>query len=143
MQPVFQFVARVSSPFLRLSLGLVFVWYGVLDFINPGSVLSLLHITVFSFLASSAFVYTLSSLNIIVGILFALGLWLRYASLIAMLILVGPLVIFLTAPVITGFPQLSLAGEFFLKDVVLFGAALSIAAADISKQRLVAEAKMA
>jgi uncharacterized membrane protein YkgB len=143
MQPVFQFVARVSSPFLRFSLALVFVWYGVLDFINPGSVLNLLHITVFSFLASSVFVYTLASLNIIVGVLFALGLWLRYASLLAMLILIGPLVIFLTAPVITGFPQLSLAGEFFLKDVVLFGAALSIAAADISKQRQVAGAKMA
>lgn len=135
MQPVTQLAERVSLPFLRLSLALVFVWYGVLDFINPGSPLGLLHITVFSFLAFPAFVYTLATLNIVVGFLFALGLCLRYASLLAMLILIGPLVIFLTAPVITGFPLLTLAGEFLLKDIVLFAAALSVAASDVAKHR--------
>jgi putative oxidoreductase len=143
MQSVTQLVERVSLPFLRLSLALVFVWYGVLDFINPGSPLGLLHITVFSFLAFPAFVYTLATLNIVVGLLFALGLWLRYASLLAMLILIGPLVIFLTAPAITGFPQLTLAGEFFLKDLVLFAAALSVAAADIVRQKQLSKTKAA
>ena len=56
---------------------------------------------------------------------------------------VGPLTIFLTSPALTGFPQLTLLGEFLLKDLVLVAAALSLVAADAAKQRQVAQMKKA
>ena len=54
------------------------------------------------------------------------------ASPMAMLLglFAGTLVIFLIAPMVTygeaGFPLLSLAGEFLLKDLVLFSASVSL-----------------
>src|SRR2546423_1736171 len=96
-----------------------------------------------SFLASPVCVYILGSAEIIVGLLLAFGLWVRYASSLALLILLGPLTIFLTSPALTGFPQLTLLGEFLLKDLVLVAAALSLVAEDAAKQRQVAQMKKA
>lgn len=56
---------------------------------------------------------------------------LRYAGLLIAGLFVGTLVIFLIAPAVsygeTGFPNLSLAGQFLLKDVVLLSAGLMVA----------------
>ena len=143
MQSVFRLTERNSSPFLRFSLAIVFAWYGALKLINPASAIHLLHVSVFSFLASPVCVYILGSAEVIVGLLLAFGLWVRYASLLALLILLGPLTIFLTSPALTGFPQLTLLGEFLLKDLVLGAAALSLVAASAAKQRQVAQMKKA
>src|SRR5437588_8258299 len=77
MQSVFRLTERNSSPFLRFSLAIVFAWYGALKLINPASAIHLLHVSVFSFLASPVCVYILGSAEIIVGLLLAFGLWVR------------------------------------------------------------------
>lgn len=46
----------------------------------------------------------------------------------------GTLLIFVITPAVTGFPTLTVYGEFLLKDVVLAAAAVSIAATDAARQ---------
>jgi uncharacterized membrane protein YkgB len=47
----------------------------------------------------------------------------------------GTLTIFVTSPAVTGFPFLNMAGEFLLKDLVLFAATFAVIAADYAKAR--------
>ena len=135
MQSMSRFITRFSPTLLRWSLAIVFVWFGVLNFINPMGAMFLLHSSVFFFLASTVFVYLLAALEIIAGLLLAMDKWVRYAGVLVLLILIGPLTILLTTPAMTGFPlALNTLGEFLLKDLVLASAALSIIAIDISRQ---------
>jgi len=140
MKVVFQFVEKISAPFLRISLGIILLWIGALKFVNPSPVVMLLHASL-SFLAFSSFVYVLGALEIIAAILLFAGLWLRYVGLLCLILFVGILTIFVTAPAVTGFPMLTLAGQFLLKDLVLAAASIAIAAADVSRQS--AKLKMA
>jgi uncharacterized membrane protein YkgB len=140
MKVVFQFVEKISAPFLRISLGVVLLWIGALKFIDPSSVVMLLHASL-PFLAFNSFVYVLGALEIIAAILLFAGLWLRYVGLLCLILFAGTLTIFLIAPAVTGFPLLTLAGEFLLKDLVLAASCIAIAAADVSKQS--AKLKMA
>jgi len=43
---------------------------------------------------------------------------------------------FLIAPGVTGFPFLTLAGQFLLKDLVLFAATVTVIATDAAKERM-------
>lgn len=133
MKTVFSFIERIAPSFLRFSLALVLLWIGALKFIDPTPVRMLLHASL-PFLAFNAFVYVLGVLEIIAAILLFAGVWLRYVGLLCLILFVGTLTIFVIAPAVTGFPLLTLAGEFLLKDVVLAAAAVSIAAMDAAKQ---------
>ncbi|GHO51304.1 DUF417 family protein [Ktedonospora formicarum] len=62
------------------------------------------------------------------------GAWLRYVGLLCLVLFTGALTIFVIAPSATGFPALTLYGEFLLKDVVLAAATVSIIAMDAAKQ---------
>ena len=133
MKTVFPFIERIAPYFLRFSLALVLLWIGVLKFVDPTPVRTLLHASL-PFLAFNAFVYVLGVLEIIAAILLFAGVWLRYVGLLCLLLFVGTLTIFLITPAVTGFPLLTLAGQFLLKDVVLAAAAVSVAAMDAAKQ---------
>jgi uncharacterized membrane protein YkgB len=73
-------------------------------------------------------------LEIIAAILLLAGVWLRYVGLLCLILFAGTLTIFVIAPSVTGFPLLTLAGQFLLKDVVLAAAAFNVAAMDAAKQ---------
>ncbi|GHO68366.1 hypothetical protein KSC_072580 [Ktedonobacter sp. SOSP1-52] len=62
------------------------------------------------------------------------GAWLRYVGLLCLVLCTGTLTIFVIAPAVTGFPALTLYGEFLLKDVVLAAATVSIIAMEAAKQ---------
>jgi uncharacterized membrane protein YkgB len=79
------------------------------------------------FLAFSASVYVL---EVLAGILLIAGLWVRYAALLSQVLFAGTLTIFVIAPSVTGFPLLTLMGQFLLKDVVLASAAIAVMARD-------------
>ena len=137
MKNVFQFIERIAPAFLRISLGLILFWIAALKFIDPSPVRGLLAASL-SLLAFNAFVYVLGALEIIAAVLLIGGLWLRYVGLLCLVLFAGTLTIFLIAPAVTygghGFPFLSLAGQFLLKDLVLAAAAVTIAATDASRQ---------
>src|SRR5260370_2644291 len=118
MKVVFQFVEKISAPFLRISLGVVLLWIGALKFANPSQVVMLLHASL-PFLAFNSFVYVLGVLEIITAILLFGGLWLRYVGLLCLILFAGTLTIFVIAPAVTGFPLLTLVVQLLLMDLVL------------------------
>ncbi len=132
MKTVFQFVERIAPYTLRISLGLVLLWIGALHLQNPHSIVVLLSMSL-PFLASSTFVYVLGALEVIAGVLLIAGLWVRYVGLLTLILFAGTLTIFVITPGLTGFPILTLIGQFLLKDVVLASAAITVAATDAAR----------
>ncbi len=130
MDRIFEVTDKVAPRMLRWSLGLVLFWIGALKFADPTPVVGLLEASL-SFLAFPGFVYLLGVFEIAAAAALFSGLALRYAGLLIAGLFVGTLVIFLIAPAVSygeaGFPSLSLAGQFLLKDIVLLSAALMVA----------------
>ena len=132
MKTVFQFVERIAPYLLRISLGLVLLWIGALHLQNPHSTVVLLSMSL-PFLAFGAFVSVLGALEVLAGVLLIAGLWLRYVGLLTLVLFAGTLTIFVIAPAVTGFPILTLLGQFLLKDIVLASAAITVAATDAAR----------
>ena len=118
---------RISGPFLRISLAVILAWIGALKFVDPSPVVGLLQASL-PFLAFDGFVYVIGAFEIIVAILLATGIAQPYAGLVTVGLFVGTLTIFVIAPSVTGFPTLSLAGQFLLKDLGLMAAAVNVIA---------------
>jgi uncharacterized membrane protein YkgB len=133
MKAVFHFGERTAPLFLRFSLALILLWIGALKFVDPTPVRMLLS-TSLPFLAFNTFVYVLGALEILAAFLLFAGVWLRYVGLICLILFAGTLTIFVIAPSVTGFPLLTLAGQFLLKDLVLAAAAFSVAVMDAIRQ---------
>ena len=129
MKTVFRFAEHLAGPLLRLSLGLVLLWIGAIHLATPQPVVRLLSLSL-PFLAESAFVYVLGALEVLAGFLLIAGLWVRYTALLCLVLFAGTLTIFVIAPAVTGFPLLTLMGQFLLKDVVLASAAITLMARD-------------
>ena len=118
---------RIAGPFLRLSLAIILAWIGALKFVDPSPVVGLLQASL-PFLALPAFVYLLGAVEIVTAILLVTGIALPYAGLVTVGLFAGTLTIFLIAPSVTGFPLLTLAGQFLLKDLGLMAAAVNVIA---------------
>lgn len=131
MESIFALVSRVSAPLLRITMGVVLLWIGALKFVDPSPVVELLGASL-SFLASAAFVYLLAVVEVALAVMLFARIALRYAGLALMGLFSSTMLIFLITPMAAygpgGFPLLSLAGEFLLKDLVLFSASASIVA---------------
>ena len=124
---------RIAGPFLRLSLAIILAWIGALKFADPTPVVSLLQASL-SFLALPAFVYLLGAVEIVTAILLVTGMALPYAGLVTIGLFAGTLTIFVIAPSVTGFPLLTLAGQFLLKDLGLLAAAVNVIARQPMRQ---------
>jgi uncharacterized membrane protein YkgB len=124
---------RVGGPFVRISLAIILAWIGALKFADPGPVVSLLQASL-SFLALPAFVYLLGAVEIVTAILLLTGIALPYAGLVTIGLFAGTLTIFVIAPGVTGFPLLTLAGQFLLKDLGLMAAAVNVIAMSTAPQ---------
>ena len=125
MDRLFEIAERGSLPFLRISLGVVLAWIGALKFVDPTPVVGLLNASL-PFLAFASFVYLLGAVEVTAALGLFANVAARWIGLLLMGLFTGTLVIFVIAPAVSygdaGFPNLSLAGEFLLKDLVLFAA---------------------
>ena len=121
------YARRINGPFLRFSLAIILAWIGALKFVDPSPVVGLLQASL-PFLAFHAFVYLLGSIEIVVAILLITGTAQAYTGIITVGLFLGTLTIFVTAPSVTNFPTLSLAGQFLLKDLGLMAAAVNVIA---------------
>ena len=130
MESLFRLAERLSLPALRVSLAVVLGWIGALKFADPAPVVGLLDAS-FRFLAFPAFVTLLGAVEVGTAALLLLGVALRWAGVLCVGLFSGTLAIFLIAPGVSygeaGFPSLSLAGEFLLKDLVLFAVGIALA----------------
>lgn len=131
MEALFRLVEGLARPALRLSLAVVLLWIGALKFVDPTPVVGLLDAS-FSFLAFPAFVYLLACAEVGAGLLLVAGVALRWVGLLCAGLFAGTLTIFVIAPAVSfgdaGFPNLTLAGEFLLKDLVLLAASFAVTA---------------
>lgn len=112
--------------FLRLSLGLMFLWFGVLKLFASGDGLSILQASLPTGLAfSQLFSFFIAFLEITLGLAFLSGKFVKTASITGFVyLLTTAVLIVLTQGFDPRFPVLSAAGESALKNLVLAGSCL-------------------
>ena len=123
------FLRRVAVPVLRVSLGVVFVWFGLLKVFEVSPVSQLVAKTVY-WVDPDVIVPLLGVFEVTVGVLLLLGRALRLTLLLFLVQMVGTFLTFLVLPDVTfrdGNPLLlTVEGEFVLKNLVLISAAMVV-----------------
>ena len=132
MDALFVAAQRIAAPLLRISLGIIVLWIGALKFVDPSLVVMLLKASL-PFLAFDGFVYAVGVFEVVAALALIFGIGVRYVGLVVLGLFTGTLTIFVISPMVTGFPFLTLTGQFLLKDLVLFAATLMVIAVDSSK----------
>jgi uncharacterized membrane protein YkgB len=132
------FLRRTAVPMLRVSLGLVFVWFGLLKVFDVSPVASLVARTVY-WVDPDAAVTVLGVFEAFVGTMLLLGWALRLTLLLFVAQMVGTFLTFVILPEVTfrhGNPLLlTVEGEFVVKNLVLISAALVVGATVRRKRR--------
>jgi uncharacterized membrane protein YkgB len=122
---------RIAVPVLRISLGIVFVWFGALKVFDVSPVSGFVARTVY-WVDPDLFVPALGAFEILIGLLLLLGRGLRLALLLLVLQMAGTFLTFFVLPGVMfrrGNPfLLTVEGEFVVKNLVLISAALVVGA---------------
>ena len=129
-------LAQMSVPFLRISMGIVFVWFGALKLfpgLSPAQDLALSTIDVLTLGLMPAWLslVLLALLEVAIGVGFLTGRYMRLTLLLLVFQMAGalsPLVLFPTEVFTAGFYAPTLEGQYIIKNLVLIGAALVIGA---------------
>src|SRR4051794_11036494 len=136
---------RYGPTALRLSLALVFVWFGALKVTGDTPVEGLIGATL-PFLSSDVTVPVLGLVEIAIGLAVAVGRAPRIVLLVLAGHLAGTFLTFVTAPalmVTDGNPLLLTAdGEFVVKNLVLISAALVLVGRELRASRAGARDKV-
>ena len=126
---ILAFLERTALPLLRVSLGLVFVWFGVLKIAGETPVTELVADTVY-WVDPSWFVPLLGAFEVVVGIGLLLGRLLRIVLALFALQMMGTFLVLVIQPEVAfqdGNPLLlTTEGEFVIKNLVLLSAGLVI-----------------
>lgn len=109
---------------LRWSLGITFLWFGILKLFNVSPILDIIRHALPAFLASSnPFMFSLAVLEILIGILLLAHKFVKLTAIVLILhLLVATGSVLFTQGFSPWFPVLSLAGEFVVKNLVLMAA---------------------
>jgi uncharacterized membrane protein YphA (DoxX/SURF4 family) len=122
---------RWAGPVLRVSLGVVFVWFGALKVFNVSPVSDLVADTVY-WVNPDWFVPFLGLAEIAVGTMLIFGWALRIALLAFGLQMIGTALVFVVLPEVAfsdGNPlKLTVEGEFVAKNLVLLASGLVLGA---------------
>lgn len=126
---VLPFLRRLAVPLLRVSLGAVFVWFGMLKILDESPVSDLVANTVY-WVDPDWFVPALGAFEVTVGVLLLVGRLLRLTVLLFVAQMVGTFLTFFVLPDVTfrdGNPLLlTVEGEFVAKNLVLLSAGLVV-----------------
>jgi len=125
---------RYGISLLRISMGIVFFWFGFLKFfpgLSPAEILAQQTIEILSFgLISSALgIKILAAWECVVGIGLLLGKWMRMVLLLLWLQMIGAMspIVLLPAKVFITVPWVpTLEGQYIIKNIVLISAAIVI-----------------
>lgn len=127
-------LAHFSLPLLRISLGIVFVWFGALKLSNSTPVAELVAHTL-PFLPSRLVVPALGGFEVVLGIALLIGRRLEIIALVMVGHLMGTLLVLVTQPDVAfkdrNILMLTMTGEFVVKNLVLIAAGLVIATASV------------
>ena len=140
-----RWLARYSVTLLRISLGLVFLCFGVLKFVpglSPAEPLAArtLDILTFGLVPERIGLVLVAGLETTIGLLLLKGRWLRFALVLLAVELVGILspIVLLPSEMFRGTPFApTLAGQYVLKDIVVAAAGLVVAARALGARMVV------
>ncbi len=124
-------MAATGIRFLRIAVGIVYVWFGGLKLVPGLSPAEDLVRATVPIIPAQVFVPFLGVWEVAIGILFLTGRGLRVAILLLMLQMPGTLspIVLLPEQVFTVFPYgLTLEGQYIVKNLVLIAAALVVGA---------------
>ncbi len=139
-------LARIGVPAVRIALGIVFLWFGVLKFfpnLSPAELLAARTIERLTLgtLHADVALPVLATWESLIGIGLILGRWLRAVLFLLAVQMAGtftPLLLF-PAETFTVFPVApTLEGQYIIKNIVLIGAAM-VVGATVRGGRLVPE----
>jgi len=123
------FLRTAAIPMLRISLGVVFVWFGALKVFDVSPVSDLVARTVY-WVDPDLAVPALGTFEMFVGLMLLLGRAMRLTLLLFVAQMAGTFVTFLVLPEVTfrdGNPLLlTVEGEFVVKNLVLISAAMVV-----------------
>lgn len=133
LEPIDQWVTRWMAlsgiVALRISLGIVFLWFGALKYFPGASPAEELVAATVTFLPANVFIPILATWECLIGLGFIFGRHLRLTLILLFLQMPGtflPLVV-LPHQVWTAFPfELTMEGQYIFKNFVLIAAAIVI-----------------
>lgn len=129
-------MARYGILLLRISLGLVFFWFGVLKFfpdLSPAQDLATRTIDVLTFglISPTVSINILAAWECLIGLGLIFGLFMRVTLLLLFVQMVGTIlpIFFFPAEVFTRVPYApTLEGQYIIKNLVLISAGLTLGA---------------
>lgn len=119
----------ISIPLLRIALGVVYVWFGILKITGASPVADLVASMV-PFVPAQTAVTGLGVIEVALGLLFIAGLLVPWVAAVMVLHLLGTFAVFLFYPAVAfdGNPFLvTMEGEFIAKNLVLIAGLLVVA----------------
>lgn len=122
-----RWMASYGIPILRISLGVVFFWFGALKFFPGASPAESLVVQTVFFLPASIFLPILATWECVIGLGLIFGRFLRLTLLLLFLQMPGTAlpIVLLPDQVWTAFPfALTMEGQYIFKNLVLIGAAI-------------------
>lgn len=126
---VTSFVERYSHTLLRISLGVVFLWFGILKF-TPFSPVAKLVADTLPFVPAKVLIPALATFEVILGIGLLIGRWTTLVVAVMVAHLSGTFLVLVTQPAVAfqhSNPfELTMTGEFVVKNVVLITAGLAL-----------------
>lgn len=131
-----EWMARNGVLLLRVSLGIVFLWFGALKFfpgLSPAQDLATRTLDILSFglVPASVAIPLLAAWECLIGIGLIFGLWMRATLFLLFMQMIGtvtPLFLF-PGEAFTRFPYApTLEGQYIIKNLVLVGAGIVIGA---------------
>lgn len=131
-----RWMAQYGILLLRVSLGIVFFWFGVLKFfpgLSPAQDLALrtIDILTFGMMPASAAITILATWEMLIGLGLIFGVFMRATLLLLFLQMIGTItpVFFFPDEVFTRIPYApTLEGQYIIKNLVLVSAGLVIGA---------------
>lgn len=136
------FLRRWGIPTIRISLAVVFIWFGALKILGVSPVVDLVASTVY-WVDPGWFVPALGWVEVLVGVGLAARFGLRLVLLVLAGQMLGTFLVFVFLPEITfqdGNPlKLTMEGEFVLKNLVLLAAAMVVGASIGAPEELVVD----
>ena len=123
------FLARIGVPLLRISVGVVFLWFGLLKILDVSPVSGLVAKTIYWF-DPDVVVPALGAVEVFLGLCLLAGRLMRIALPLLVLQMAGTFLVLVLLPDVAfrdGNPLLlTVEGEFVIKNLVLLSAGLVI-----------------
>lgn len=124
------FLNKVSMPALRISLGIIFIWFGVLKLFGNSPANDLITKTVYWF-NPDIFIPILGVWEALIGLCLLVPAFIRVGLFLLALQMPGTFLPLVLLPEVcfTSFPfDLTLEGQYIVKNLVLIGAAMAVGA---------------